>query len=240
MSILRTCQMSIFGNYEGIVPESELVLRLAEALKEYGFIPGTIDVGLFDETKGEASIGKRIHMISNDECWTINIMIERIDFKYSYKKGTIEYSRIENVCETAAKLAQCVFGVLEDVRGRRLGLYCSVGYDLTDSNIRKIITENTFGLSQFAERNVKMQLVRLANIDIVEFGDGKREKSNVVLNVNIDTRENKNKLLVTCDVNTVSDSKQMRFIPKDFGAYAAAAQEKIHEMLSDFQAYIER
>lgn len=52
---------------------------------------------------GGASIGKRIHMISNDECWTINIMIERIDFKYSYKKGTTEYSRIENVCETAVQ-----------------------------------------------------------------------------------------------------------------------------------------
>ena len=61
MSILRTCQMSIFGNYEGIVPESELVRKLADALKEYEFIPGTIDVGFFDSSKGEASIGKRIH-----------------------------------------------------------------------------------------------------------------------------------------------------------------------------------
>lgn len=32
MSILRTCQMSIFGNYENIVPESELVLKQKCAL----------------------------------------------------------------------------------------------------------------------------------------------------------------------------------------------------------------
>lgn len=240
MSILRTCQMSIFGNYENIVPESELVLKLAEALKEYEFIPGTIDVGLFDETKGEAAIGKRIHMVSNDGCWVINILMERIDFKYSYKEGTREYAQVEKVCVIAAKLAQCVFDVLEEVRGKRLGLYCSVRYDLTDICVHRIMAEDAFGVSQFAKRNIEMQLVRFANVDTIEFGDGKSEKSNMVLNVNLDTRENRNRLLVTCDVNTVSDNRQARFMPKDLSDYTAVAREKIREMLSDFQAYIEQ
>ena len=100
MSFIKNCQMSIFGNYESIVPESDLVRNLADALKEYEFIPGTIDVGLFDSVRGEASIGKRIHMISENECWKINILMERIDFLYTYKESGKEYFRLEDVCDT--------------------------------------------------------------------------------------------------------------------------------------------
>lgn len=102
------------------------------------------------------------------------------------------------------------------------------------------MAEDAFGVSQFAKRNIEMQLVRFANVDTIEFGDGKSEKSNMVLNVNLDTRKNRNRLLVTCDVNTVSDNRQVRFMPKDLSDYTAVAREKIREMLSDFQAYIEQ
>ena len=129
---------------------------------------------------------------------------------------------------------------MEEVRGKRLGLYCSVRYNLTDICVHRIMAEDAFGVSQFAKRNIEMQLVRFANVDTIEFGDGKSEKSNMVLNVNLDTRKNRNRLLVTCDVNTVSDNRQVRFMPKDLSDYTAVAREKIREMLSDFQAYIEQ
>ena len=146
MALIKNCQMSIFGSYEGIVPESELVRKLADALKEYEFIPGTIDVGFFDSSKGEASIGKRIHMVSDDGCWKINIMMERIDFTYSYKEGTKEYSQINNVCDATLKFSECVFGVLGEIRGRRLALNCKVPYELTDDDIRKLILKDTMGI----------------------------------------------------------------------------------------------
>ncbi len=239
MSIIKTCQMSIFGNYESIVPESGLVLRLTEALKEYEFIPGTIDVGLFDSDKGKASIGKRICMVSDDECWKINILMERIDFTYFYKETGKEYSHINSVNDAAVKLSHCVFPVLEEVRGKRLALNCKVLHDLTDSCIQKIIPEDIFGIGHY-KKNVQRQLVNLANTAVFEFGDGKKEESNVVFKVDIDARENKKRLITTCDINTLSENGQPRFIPEDMNTYAVTVREKIQEMLLDFQAFMEK
>ncbi len=147
MSFIKNCQMSIFGNYESIVPESDLVRNLADALKEYEFIPGTIDVGLFDSVRGEASIGKRIHMISENECWKINILMERIDFLYTYKESGKEYFRLEDVCDTLLGISECVFQVLEEVRGKRLALNCRVIQDLTDMDIGRLIPEDILGIT---------------------------------------------------------------------------------------------
>lgn len=239
MSIIKTCQMSIFGNYESIIPESGLVLGLAEALKEYEFIPGTIDIGLFDSDKGEASIGKRIHMVSNDGCWQINILMERIDFTYFYHETGKEYSCINSVCDIAIRLSQCVFSVLEEVRGKRLALNCRVMHDLTDSDIHKIIPEDIFGIGHY-KNNMQRQLIKLANTAVFEFGDDKKEESNVVFKVDIDVRENTRRLITICDINTLSENTQLRFLPKDMNTYAITVREKINEMLLDFQSFMEK
>ncbi len=239
MALIKNCQMSIFGSYEGIVPESELVRKLADALKEYEFIPGTIDVGFFDSSKGEASIGKRIHMVSDDGCWKINIMMERINFTYSYKEGTKEYSRINNVCDAALKFSECVFSVLGEIRGRRLALNCKVPYELTDDDIRKLILKDTMGISQYKE-GVQRQLLHLVNTAVIEFGNGKTEESNVVFKTEVDARKSEKRLIITCDINTLAENKQLKFVPEDLNMYVVAAREKISGMLLDFQSFMER
>lgn len=239
MALIKSCQMSIFGNYEDIVPESELVRKLADALKEYEFIPGTIDIGLFDSSKGEASIGKRIHMVSDDECWKINIMMERIDFTYFYKEGAKVYSGIESVCDVALKLSERIFSVLAEVRGRRLALNCKVLYELTDDSIRKLILKDTMGISQYKEE-VQRQFVNFANTAVFEFGNGKMEESNVIFKADIDARENKKRLIATCDINTLAENRQLRFVPEDLNMYAAVVREKINEMLLEFQSFMEK
>ena len=239
MSFIKNCQMSIFGNYESIVPESDLVRNLADALKEYEFIPGTIDVGLFDSVRGEASIGKRIHMISENECWKINILMERIDFLYTYKESGKEYFRLEDVCDTLLGISECVFQVLEEVRGKRLALNCRVIQDLTDMDIVRLIPEDILGITHY-KNNVQRQLMSFANTANVTFGDEKSEDSNVIFKADVDARENKRRLTAAYDINTLSENMQLRFVPKDLNAYAMAAREKINEMIKDFDSFMEK
>ena len=50
----------------------------------------------------------------------------------------------------------------------------------------------------------------------------------------------KKRLIITCDINTLAENKQLKFVPEDLNMYVVAAREKISGMLLDFQSFMER
>jgi len=87
-------QMSLFGSFINIKPETDIVINLLTSLKEDKFIPGSADIASVDLKTGKMNVESRMQMISPDKTWSIVFLPERIDFNYNYQEGTTVFKNI--------------------------------------------------------------------------------------------------------------------------------------------------
>lgn len=71
-------QISLFGDFESITPNSEVVNPLLENLKGYNLVPGTFIETQF--TSNGLNNSQRLSLRSNDMSFSIEFKLDRIDF----------------------------------------------------------------------------------------------------------------------------------------------------------------
>ena len=89
MDKVLNMQVSLFGSFINIKFETEIVIKLLTALKDDGFVPGSVDVASVDIPTGKMTVDSRMQMISPNKTWSIVFLPERIDFNYNYQPETI-------------------------------------------------------------------------------------------------------------------------------------------------------
>ena len=62
MDRILNLQVSLFGSFIDIKPETNIILNLMTALKEESFIPGTVDLAVLDPTTQKITTDSRIQM----------------------------------------------------------------------------------------------------------------------------------------------------------------------------------
>ena len=124
MDRIVNMQMSLFGGFHTIKFETDIVIELLTALKDDGFVPGSIDIGTVDIRTNRIRVDSRLQLLSPDKTWVVTFMPERIDFDYNYRIGTASYKNIDELLDYGTGLISKVFSVLNTLQGNRLALNC--------------------------------------------------------------------------------------------------------------------
>ena len=64
MGKVQNLQLSIFGDYISIKPNTDLFIQLLSALREEQFIPGSVDIANIDIKTGRLAIDHRVQLLS--------------------------------------------------------------------------------------------------------------------------------------------------------------------------------
>lgn len=145
MDKVLNLQMSFFGSFRNVRLETEMVISLLTALKDDGFVPGSIDIASVDLKTGNMAVDSRMQMISPDKTWIIVFLPDRIDFNYNYQVGAAVHKHINDLLVYTKGLVERVFSVFSSTTGNRLALNC------------KLVLENMtkYDLKQFCGRFTK-------------------------------------------------------------------------------------
>lgn len=122
MDKVLNLQMSFFGSFKNVRLETEMVINLLTALKDEGFVPGSVDMATVDLKTGKMIVDSRMQLISQDKTWVIAFLPDRIDFNYNYQETTQVYKHIDDLLIYGEKLIEKVFSVFSSTTGNRLAL----------------------------------------------------------------------------------------------------------------------
>ena len=125
MARLNNLQLSLFGNFINIKPQTDIVIKLLTALQVEQFIPGSADIANVDIKTGKVTLDSRMQLVSPDKTWTIVFLNDRIDFNYNFQDTTTVYKDAERVVASGKSLIEkllvmvrkdilkCIFGVMK-------------------------------------------------------------------------------------------------------------------------------
>jgi hypothetical protein len=179
MDKVLNLQMSLFGSFMNIKPETEIVIKLLTSLKEDKFIPGSADVASVDLKTGKMSVESRMQMMSPDKTWTIVFLPERIDFNYGYQSDTPVYKNIDTILTYANTLVEKVFCVFPATTGNRLALNCKLSLEnMTPDDMMQFCSRFTKPLSAYSGESFAEWSVRFNARGKYEVEEGKEEDCN--------------------------------------------------------------
>lgn len=209
-------QMSLFGSFINIKPETEIVIKLLTALKEDKFIPGSADIASVDLKTGKMSVENRMQMMSPDKTWTIVFLPERIDINYNYQSETTVYKNIDVILKYANTLVEKVFSVFPATTGNRLALNCKLALEnMTPDDMMQFCGRFTKPLNAYNEDSFAEWSVRFNARGKCEIEEGKEEECNRIAEMmQIEEQsgtEKTHSIILSVDVNTLPTNLALRF-----------------------------
>jgi len=237
-------QMIMFGDYISITPQTDIILKLLNELKNDGFIPGILDIPSLDLKTGRMIVNNRMQFISPDRTWTIVFLNDRISVNYTFQKETKCYTQISELVMRAELIAKKVFSVFPNSVGHRLALNCQstienvTKHDLESFRKKFTIPFDTYNSTDYAEWNVRYNVRGKIKVNETETEDCNRivELAQVE---NIDMSQNpplqSNSIVLAIDVNTSVTSISPRFKYNNLLSFSTDAAQ----FISDFTKEIE-
>lgn len=233
-------QMSLFGSFINIKPETDIVINLLTSLKEDKFIPGSADIASVDLKTGKMNVESRMQMISPDKTWSIVFLPERIDFNYNYQEGTTVFKNINAILAYGNTLVEKVFRVFSAITGNRLALNCKLALEnMTPDDMMQFCGRFTKPLNAYNGDSFAEWSVRFNARGKCEVEEGKEEDCNRIAEMmqveNQSETENAKSIILSVDVNTLPSNLALRFKYENLRYFVNSASKFISEVTDEIE-----
>lgn len=240
MDRILNFQLSMFGSFINIKPDNDITMKLMAHLQEDRFVPGTVNVAVVDAVSKKINSESRLQMVSENKFWNIVFLQERIDVNYTYLGGNEFYQDFESIFGRAINLLEKVFGVFPNTPGNRIAVNGKILINEKNANEREEFIKRfsvplkVYGNSEIAEWNIRFNSKTFVNVseDTVELCNNIIELGDIV------GRENgkpKKRLLVTLDVNTLPENRNLRFTYKNLICLASNVKGMMENTMKEIE-----
>lgn len=245
MGKVQNLQLSIFGDYISIKPNTDLFIQLLSALREEQFIPGSVDIANIDIKTGRLAIDHRVQLLSLNKVWSITFFDNRIDFNYNYQEGTEAYPGIKPIVLRGKELIQKTFGPIPDTVGNRLAVNCRIFLEhMTSEELKRFFDRFSKTLEAAKDNDYAEWSVRYNIRDNLLVGEDRSELCNRIIEmgqierpiINQDKVENVKDIVITLDVNTDALNNRNRFKYQNLLLFSDQATAFIAKTVEEIEA----
>lgn len=236
-------QASVFAHLNEITPTTDNTMKLLNAFKDYGYLPGTFqEIG----PSGPSPV-LRLRFSSTDKEWNINIATHRIDIDRNFIGGlNTDFDNIVNFTNTASKIFEIIFKVFPR-KGYRISLNTnSLIKEMEPERLESIYKKLTKPIKFYDSNNPKEWNIRSVsknNYDV----SGLDESFNIITNVGRvqgqlvkDNNINEfDRISIDFDINTSGISKDTRFEKSHMESFYNNAIHIRETILADIERAIE-
>jgi hypothetical protein len=223
MESILNLQMSLFGSFTNIKPKNDLIIQLLTNLKDYNFIPGTVEVAVLDAQTKQITSDSRLQLFSEDKTINIVFLQDRIDFNYNLLPDALPIKDIRSLVDSIGKYVQKVFSVFPSTTGNRLAINCRCLLDnMNEIELKSFIEKYNKIPSFLSIDNLSEWNMRLNNPEYLLVNVDNKEICNRIIEIGImnSVLDDSKAIGLTFDVNTVADNTEMRFTYKDLLFFA--------------------
>ena len=227
MESIINFQMSFFGPYAYIRPDSKNISLLLNRFSDDKFIPSTITTATLNTLDGSFNDEKRINMVSIDDSWGIAIMPDRIDVNFpikANKKIDIEYDTMVNKASDLSLKMMNIF----DLKTKRLAINSRcVLPKMSEKTVGAFYKKVFNPLNYYEDKKISSWVAVINGIERFKIC-GNDEDINVITNVSLGHSNDPNdpfRIVVAYDINTLSENTTERFDAraiKDFSEQTVA------------------
>lgn len=243
MDRVLNLQMSLFGTFINIRLETEIVIKLLTALKEDGFVPGTVDIASVDLPTGKMVVDSRMQMISPNKTWTIAFLPDRIDVCYTHQQETKIYKCIDELLPYAKELVEKVFAVFSSTLGNRIALNCRFALEnMTEDDLKQFCGRFTKPLLAYSSDSYAEWSVRFNARKKIKISENIEEECNCITEmlqvenmINGENRNNSHNIVLTMDINTMAMNLVQRFKYDDLIYFADNAASFVSVVTNEIE-----
>lgn len=235
-------QLSMFGSFINIKPNTEITMLLMKNLADESMVPGTATVSSIDPVNRKIDTETRLQIMSQDKCWKIVFFEERIDVTYDFVGGDIFYSSFDDVFRKGIDILTKTFNTFSGTTGNRLAVNAKVLLPAMDADsenafIRKFSTPvSVFEKECLNEWNLQYNVRKRITIS-----KDKTETCNNIVNmgllVGIDAKTGvlHRRIFVGMDINTSPDKSELRFNYNDLVSFAKEVKGEMESILASVE-----
>lgn len=241
MEKILNFQLSLFGSFVNVQPNLVLTNRIAENLRDDGFVPSIAVVNAVDPIKKQVITENRLQMESKEHTWHIVFFAERIDINYEYQGGEAFYSDVRTIIEKGKHLCTQTFKAIADTTGFRIAvngrfLVEDMSVDEKQQFIKRFaVIPQVFENNPVTEWNVHYNAPKE-----LSFGD-KKDVCNNILEVydilGIDPKNQKvsQRMAIGLDINTNQANTDQKYKYTDILCFADVAGQLMDSILCEIK-----
>jgi len=241
MQTIANYQMSVFGNFDSIVPEIGLMNELTKTPVELKLLPNTVNVIALDippengVISGQPKVLQRIQMVETTQRWNIVIMPDRIDvnFNQPISDSPLELNQIS---ELAFGLLNHTVTVCKETY-RRIAINLAIKRETDSINKLSSFHNELTEPFNFQRQSASIEWRVMSN-NPTEFylSTGSIERINVICSISGQMEQTSEYSLFThLDINTVPFNINPRFSTEDLEAFKNKAVELITEIKAEIE-----
>lgn len=227
-------QLSVFGSFGSIVPESENLISLMKSLK--GFIPGSLKSLSINALSGQIESANRIQMANSESGWRIDFQVDRTDVIYSKPISQDGLEFLEGQVAEGLDILSKAFDAISIIpEFSRLAINAQF-VKVTGKEKPKIPFITSLPSYIESDKGIKewnITLNRAGNVTI-----DSEEKTNELLTCSLAhaaTDPSQNAILFTLDINTIAENTTRRFSIEQYKTFLDYGIQRMDTMLNDFR-----
>lgn len=208
-------QLALFGNFDDIIPNVDTIKYFLEEFSERGLIPNHYHEVNIDATTGTSSKGNRLSLTSSDQSWDVKFGFDRMDIVLSNSNiDVIEMPAQESFINDCNDIYTTVIKRFPK-KVKRIGFVNQ--FFISDLDLSVVVDKfsrptqfySESGAIEFKNKIVGRSSIKIPEEEIVNVSS---ELTWLKTNLKV---EDKNSLfeglLLTTDVNTISENGEYRF-----------------------------
>lgn len=235
-------QLSLFGSFINIQPDTDIAMHLMSHLADENMIPATATVNTVDPLNKNITTENRMQMVSQDKNWIIVFFQERIDVTYAYVGGDNVYTSISDVCDKAITLLKKTFASFAGTTGNRLAVNGRVILNaMSDEEKKAFIRRFSTPLSLHANESLEEWNLHYNAKREMKITDDKSELCNSIVDlgeiiaINSTDESISNRMSIGFDINTAPENQEARFKYTDLESFALSARIEMEKLLLEIE-----
>ena len=240
MEKILNLQMSLFGSFINIEPDTDIAMRLLANLQGENLVPATVEVSVVDTAKKEINSETRLQMVSQDKSWNIVFLEERIDVNYNYNGGDSFYTDLNLIFDNAKNLLRKTFGLFSDTQGNRLALNAKfLLRDMKDDERRNFVNRFSIPLKMYRDSAITEWSQHINTPAKLAVSPDAEEECNSIIEMGdmviIDQGVPSKRIVASLDINTLPVNQKLRFKYENLIYFAEGAKKLMETELSEIE-----
>lgn len=238
MDRILNLQVSLFGSFIDIKPETNIILNLMTALKEESFIPGTVDLAVLDPTTQKITTDSRIQMISKDRTYSIVFLEERIDFNYNFQPDTKAIKKVTDIYRYIGNLIVKVFSVFPKITGNRIAFNGKILLNkMTNEEMYDFMHKFSSPLSIYKDKKLEQWIVKFNSREQITWNNHQEECNYITELSKVYNTQNveDDRILVSIDLNTIPENISYRFQYEDILQFSESAKQIFENIMTEIE-----
>lgn len=242
MDKILNFQMSLFGTFTNVQPNLELTMKINESLQNDNFVPGTIQVDIFNPIERKMISETRLQMVSVDQMWTVVFLGDRIDVNYSYIDGDVYYDSVELIMEKASNICKKAFAPIAATTGTRLAINGRfLLNEMNESTKQAFIARFLIQPKVYENRLLSEWNIRYNSLTHIATNELSSEECNFIISlgdivrINSQTGVQSTRTSVGIDINTSPANQENKYTVNDLLYFSKGALVNMNAALNEIE-----